>query len=86
MEDKKIIDVSEEASKENFLKARCWDGKMRELYRILDPKLGEGAYGEVRKCVYKDKSIIGRKSAFKEFRAVKILSKDYMEDKDVRNF
>ena len=60
---------------------------MRDLYRILDPKLGEGAYGEVRKCVFKDKRKNGEKpSAFKEYRAVKILSKNYMEEKDIRSF
>ena len=57
---------------------------MRDYYRILDPKLGEGAYGEVRKCVYKDKKNL--KSAVKEFRAVKILRKAYMEDQDIRMF
>jgi len=57
---------------------------MRDYYRILDPKLGEGAYGEVRKCVWKCKKDL--KSAFKEYRAVKILRKNYMEDKDVRSF
>jgi hypothetical protein len=51
---------------------------MRDFYRILDPKLGEGAYGEVRKCVFKNKNDL--KSATKEFRAVKILRKNYMED------
>jgi len=61
------------------------NGKMRDYYRILDPKLGTGAYGEVRKCVYKD-NIKDKKSSIKEYRAVKILSKAYMEEKDVRGF
>jgi hypothetical protein len=37
----------EKISEENFQKAR-FNHKMRDFYRILDPKLGEGAYGEVR--------------------------------------
>ena len=31
------------------------NGKMRDYYRILDC-LGAGAFGEVRKCVYREKS------------------------------
>jgi len=33
-----------------YYQARC-NGKMRDYYRILEI-LGEGAYGEVRKCIY----------------------------------
>ena len=57
---------------------------MRDYYRIED-LLGEGAYGEVRKCVYKDK-FADKQSSLKEFRAVKIMSKDYMEEKDKQSF
>jgi len=57
---------------------------MRDFYRILDPKLGEGAYGEVRRCIFKDKT--KKKSALKEYRAVKVLRKNYMQDKDIRSF
>ena len=31
------------------------NGKMRDYYRIAD-LLGAGAFGEVRKCVYREKS------------------------------
>ena len=58
---------------------------MRDYYRILDPPLGSGAYGEVRPCVYKD-NILDVRSSIKSFRAVKVLSKSYMEDKEVRAF
>lgn len=67
-----------------WLKARN-NGKMRDYYRILDPELGKGAYGEVRKCIYKE-NIMDKKSSLKQFRAVKIMSRAYMEDKDVTNF
>jgi hypothetical protein len=60
-----------------YLNARH-NGKMRNYYRILDPPLGKGAYGEVRKCIYKE-DIQNKKSSIKEFRAVKILSKAHME-------
>jgi len=39
--------------KDNHLRARH-NGKMRDYYRI-EEKIGEGAYGEVRKCIFKDK-------------------------------
>ena len=57
---------------------------MRDYYRIED-LLGEGAYGEVRKCVYKDKKK-DKHSSMKEFRAVKIMMKDFMEPKDKKSF
>lgn len=59
-------------------------GKMRDYYRIHD-LLGTGAYGEVRLCVYKE-NMKDKRSSLKSFRAVKILSKAYMEDKDKRTF
>ena len=58
---------------------------MRDYYRILDPPLGSGAYGEVRRCIYKE-NILDITSSLKSFRAVKVLSKAYMEDKEVRSF
>ena len=64
-----------------WLRARN-NGKMRDYYRILDPELGKGAYGEVRKCIYKD-NIMDKISSLKQFRAVKIMSRAYMEEKDV---
>lgn len=66
------------------LKARH-NGKMRDYYRILDPPLGSGAYGEVRKCIFKE-NIMDKKSSLKQFRAVKIMSRAYMEDKDIKAF
>ena len=59
--------------------------KMRDFYRILDPPMGTGAYGEVRKCVFKQ-NMKDKKSSIKQFRAVKILSKAYMEEKDFNFF
>ena len=70
--------------KKPWLKARN-NGKMRDYYRILDPALGKGAYGEVRKCIYKD-NIMDKKSSLKQFRAVKIMSRSYMEEKEVQSF
>lgn len=35
--------------KVSYLSAKN-NGKMRDFYRVLDPALGTGAYGEVRKC------------------------------------
>jgi calcium-dependent protein kinase len=61
------------------------NGRMRDFYRILDPPLGAGAYGEVRKCVFKE-DMKDKKSSLKQIRAVKILSKAYMEEKDFLSF
>jgi calcium-dependent protein kinase len=58
---------------------------MRDYYRILDPELGKGAYGEVRKCIFKE-NIMDKKSSLKQFRAVKIMSRAYMEEKDIIAF
>ena len=58
---------------------------MRDHYRILDPPLGVGAYGEVRMCVYKE-SVLDKKSSLKQLRAVKIMSKAYMEEREMKSF
>ena len=50
-------------SKMPYLRARH-NGKMRDYYRILDPPLGAGAYGEVRKCIFKE-NITDKKSSLK---------------------
>jgi len=50
-------------SKKMYLKARH-NGKMRDYYRILDPPLGTGAYGEVRRCVFKE-NMKDKKSSMK---------------------
>lgn len=57
---------------------------MRDSYTI-DLELGKGAYGEVRRCVYK-KDMHDKKTSIKQYRAVKILSKAYMEDKHIKDF
>lgn len=57
---------------------------MRDHYRITD-LLGKGAYGEARKCVYK-KDVTNKKDSYKDYRAVKILSKAYMAEKDYMMF
>jgi len=57
---------------------------MRDFYRI-DEMLGEGAFGEVRRCVYKE-DMKDKKSSIKDYRAVKILSKSYMESKEIESF
>jgi serine/threonine protein kinase len=57
---------------------------MRDYYRIYD-LLGTGAYGEVRKCVFKA-NMKDKRSSLKSYRAVKILSKAYMEDKEKLTF
>jgi len=57
---------------------------MRDSYRI-DELLGEGAFGEVRRCVYKE-DMKDKRSSIKDYRAVKILSKSYMEKKEVESF
>jgi len=59
-------------------------GKMRDTYYITD-LLGKGAFGEVRKCIYKE-DMKDKRSAIKDYRAVKILSKSYMEEKEVLSF
>ena len=51
---------------------------MRDNYRI-EELLGKGAYGEVRRCVWK-KDMRDTKSSIKDYRAVKILSKAYVTD------
>jgi hypothetical protein len=55
------------------------NGKMRDFYRVMDPALGTGAYGEVRKCYTIPSEDQRKKSSLKQFRAVKILSKAYMD-------
>lgn len=66
-----------------YINAR-FNGKMRDYYRILE-KLGQGTFGEVRKCIYKD-NIKDKRSTIKHYRAVKILSKAYMEEKEIKVF
>jgi len=79
-EKKKLIGhVSEQCFKQASMAK-----KMRENYRIYE-MLGEGAYGEVRKCVWRQ-NMEDKKSKIKEFRAVKILSKNYMEAKNILSF
>jgi serine/threonine protein kinase len=58
---------------------------MRDYYRILDPPLGTGAFAEVRPCIYK-KDLQDKRSSIKEFRAVKILRRSYMKERDYWNF
>jgi hypothetical protein len=67
-----------------FEQAKVHNKVMRDHYRIGD-LLGTGAYGEVRKCVFKE-DMKDRNSAVKEYRAVKILRKAHMEWKDVEAF
>lgn len=43
-------------NKKEFLDARM-NGKMRDYYRILENPLGKGAYGEVRKVIFKAKGV-----------------------------
>ena len=57
---------------------------MRDQYTI-DQLLGTGAYGEVRRCIFKD-NMQDKKTPVKEYRAVKILSKNYMEEKHHKEF
>lgn len=75
------IDINNEKL---FLMARN-NGKMRDNYKILANPLGIGAYGEVRKCLYKD-NIRDKNNRYKQYRAVKIMSKAYMEDKNILDF
>jgi calcium-dependent protein kinase len=60
------------------------NGKMRDYYKIYD-QLGTGAYGEVRLCVYRE-DMKDKRNSMKSYRAVKILSKAYMEQKDFKAF
>ena len=57
------------------------EGRMRDHYRIIDEPLGKGAYGEVRKCYTIPFENMRNKSTCKQFRAVKVLSKSYMDEK-----
>lgn len=57
---------------------------MREHYKI-GSRLGKGAYGEVRKCTYKE-NMLDKNDPVKQYRAVKILAKAHMEHKDIENF
>ena len=59
---------------------------MRDKYRIMDPALGKGAFGEVRKCYTIPRAALKRQSAIKQYKAVKILSKAYMSDKEFQSF
>jgi calcium-dependent protein kinase len=84
LKDENHIDKSHSQAKkiENYPKHF---GKMRDYYRINDPPLGVGAYGEVRQCVYKE-NILDKKSSLKQLRAVKIMSKAYMEEREMISF
>ena len=66
-----------------FILAKC-NGKMRDYYRI-ENQMGVGAYGQVMKCFYKH-NILDFKNSIRQPRAVKIFSKNYMTDKDLRSF
>jgi|TARA_B110000285_G_C14826235_1_gene468798 serine/threonine protein kinase len=57
---------------------------MRDHYRIMD-LLGKGAFGEARKCVWKE-SIHNKKNSYKDYRAVKVMSRAYMEKKHEEMF
>ena len=59
-------------------------GKMRDHYRIME-LLGRGAFGEARKCVWKE-NIHNKKNSYKDYRAVKVMSRAYMEEKDEKMF
>ena len=48
-------------------------GNLTDKYKIEQEILGEGAFGKVQKCLHK---------ATKEIRAVKILNKFAMDDKE----
>jgi hypothetical protein len=58
------------------------NGKMRDYYRILSDVLGKGAYGEVRKAIFKANGVNDKQAFYKEYRACKIMSKAHMEKKD----
>lgn len=62
------------------------NGKMRDYYRIIDEPLGKGAYGEVRKCHTIPYGNYKGKSSCKQFRAVKVMSKAYMDDEEKLKF
>jgi calcium-dependent protein kinase len=74
----------EKKTLEFFEEARAKQKKMRDNYRI-DEKLGEGAFGEVRRCIWKE-DMKDKRSSIKDYRAVKILSKAYMEEKEINSF
>lgn len=57
---------------------------MRDHYRIMD-LLGTGAFGEARKCVWKE-NIHNKKNSYKDYRAVKVMSRAYMEKKHEEMF
>lgn len=57
---------------------------MRDNYRI-DDLLGQGAFGEVRRCIWKE-DMRDKRSSIKDYRSVKILSKAYMESKEIESF
>lgn len=57
---------------------------MRDNY-IIDELLGQGSFGEVRKCIWMNDPKSKRGSRQKDYRAVKILSKNYMEDKEMKS-
>ena len=57
---------------------------MRDYYRILS-LIGAGAFGEVRTCVFREKKT-ETKTFFKQYRAVKIISKNHMDEKGRASF
>ena len=60
--------------------------KMRDYYRILANPIGHGAYGEVRKVIYKECGVNDKSSFYKEYRAVKILDKSHMNRENIESF
>lgn len=82
---KKLVAIKEEEIylDELFNKSRM-KTRMRDNY-IIDDLLGQGTFGEVRRCVWMNDPKSKRGSRQKEYRAVKILSKNYMEEKEMRS-
>ena len=78
--------VKKDVAQKVKLQTAKHEGRMRDHYRIIDDALGKGAYGEVRKCYTIPFENMRNKSTCKQFRAVKVLSKAYMDKKAQDSF
>ena len=78
------VSQKEASQRLGFFESSRHKGKMRDYYQITD-FLGDGAYGEVRKCIYKA-NMHDRRTTIRQERAVKIINKNWMDETDLANF
>jgi len=82
-EEKIQLKKDEEYNHKNFHRAKM-EGKMRNNYQILE-EIGNTEYGDIFKCQYQE-SMNEHKMSEWHTRAVKISTKSFMKETDVKEF